>query len=192
MSNKTYCDGCEKEIENVGYSAPRCAECSYGHDYHAACLKTIYGKNYCPEHVRRQENDQVIRTYMQKMWGDVGFPGEVSEHNGAIKSDIGPLKMVIEPEYNRDSDHLNSVNLVVKGLTATPRKFKINLHTHDDVVQKLKSAVVRSLRSSKSAITIQQKDLTKRVTQIDEIVTKLMDSLDGKLVDTKDLAPDEN
>lgn len=187
MASKTYCDSCNKIITN---SSAECSECDhYGTDYHQSCLKKVYDKSYCPKHVVRAENGQIIRAYINKMWADVGFEGLIDDHNGTISSQIGPLAIKIETIYDKDDENLNYVTLEVVGLANNIRKFKANLHTHENVVAQLKSAIVRSLRSKKSVLAVQQKRLMEDTARLDEIINSLLTSLNGVLVDTKELKP---
>jgi hypothetical protein len=177
--NKVFCDGCDKEIANTTTSYNqhfKCVECrDYNSHYHDSCLSLIYDKKYCPTHMVRAKNDQLIREYVKEMWGAVGFPGTISD-SGKIGATIGPLEISIEPVYDKDAANLSVIELQIEGLAETKiRKITANLHVHDQVVKQLQNAIVRSLRSTKSSITINKKHLDEKVAKIDSIINNLMD-----------------
>ena len=147
---------------------------------HPRCLQTVYGKKYCSTHVVRAKNDTLIREYVKSMWADVGFQGDIGE-SGVINSTVGPLTLQIEPTYDRDSSNLTEVVLQIQGLADKTRKIRANLHDHITAVKSLKGAVVRSLRSKKSALTVQRKGIEERMAGLDGTINAVMISLGGEL-----------
>jgi hypothetical protein len=114
------------------------------------------------------------------MWDDVGFTGAVNDE-GYVSAKVGPLDINIKPEYDKNEENLTKLTLVVEGLAEKERKFAANIHSHDDVVKQLQGAIVRSLRSTKSSITIQKKKMDEKVADLDVIIEQVMANLGGTL-----------
>lgn len=174
MSSRRFCDICDTQI-TVNNDLGRCEDChNYGIDYHATCLTTIYDKKYCSTHKVRAKNRSVIAEYLKKIWDDIGLPGVVNPKTGYVTADFGPLSLRIDSEFDGETKNLNEITIVVEGLAASKmRKFNASLHDHTKVVKDLRQSIVRSLRSSKSAIAIQQKKLRTKLTEIDALVSTL-------------------
>lgn len=180
---KHFCDGCEKELVTLNYwEKTKCSQGRHG-EYHQDCLILVFGELYCKNHSVKAENRKLISNYVAKVWADMGYAGAVSAENGVVSASVGPLNMLIEPAYDADAISLTSVDLNVKGLTSRIKTFKASLCDHDTIVKQLQGAIVRSLRSTKSSITMKKKQLDEDVAKMDVLIAELMGKLGGIMPD---------
>jgi len=197
MATKIFCDVCNKEIANYStYSHDgHCNECGmYGQkNYHKECLIEIeLGRRVCSEHEQRYQNDKMISNYVKKLWNDIGFDGTANTRG--MNATIGPINLSISLKYDHDAKSLSSILLEVNGLAQGTREFSANLFDHKATVQQIRSAVIRSLRSTKSSISIEKKRLDERISKIDNVINglKLKFVVDDEEKDEPENTPKEN
>lgn len=173
------CDEC-KQILDFGYPCELCNEDGNYQDepeYHKTCLVKTSGGLFCKVHaVKKQKQKEaatIINKYAKQFWGELG--GKIStitqeDKHRVFEVDIAGLRLGVlmtvagktgeelESGGDESAETITALIYSVRGIKDDGRtKFVARIHNHQDALEAVAAAILRSLRSKKSALTIEKK-----------------------------------
>ena len=175
------CDTCKKQIVGKRYDCTSCYNSSDYTHYCKDCVTKLEGSWYCAAHkVRREkviEANTIIQKYSHSFWEELG--GKVIEYKRkdtwrrGFKVEFEALTLSVEvtPQtkngaIDEDDDDVAvdlevlSLDHKVEGIKEYGSStFRAGIHSHDDALKQVVSALIRSLRSKKSSLTVERNKL---------------------------------
>lgn len=188
------CDGCKLPFTKNANQFP-CQTCSdndnsYNYpEYHKTCVVKIDGVHYCNVHKVAKEKaleaGTVIQKYAHEFWNELGgtvveFKQTAGSLNRKFKVQFEALNLevklsaVTKPNANDDTiredivttDEIIALNHNVSGIKSHGTKmYRVGIHSHESALQEVAEAMVRSLRSKKSALTVEKNEADTRFKQ---------------------------
>lgn len=179
----TYCDSCKQLLVGHKYQCTVCmysdVESEEGSSYHKTCVTKLEGAWYCPTHREKKQKvldaANVIQKYAEAFWEELG--GKVQEFKKSsygssrmfrVNFDVLWLTVNLTPvskngDVNSDDDlsyEIIALKHEVSGIknhgSAT---YQAGIHSHQDALEQVASAMIRSLRSKKSALTVERNNI---------------------------------
>lgn len=177
IESVTLCDACKKVLTGTHYECIECYDEEVEPVYHKGCLVKLDDSLYCSTHRVKKEKSieaaTIIRKYAEEFWAELG--GKVIEYKDKQRSrqefrvsfEALTLQVNLIPEskngmINDDDDNNASYEIIalnheVSGIKASGSStFRAGIHNHQDALEQVASAMIRSLRSKKSAITMER------------------------------------
>lgn len=187
LSISTVCDKCKQVMTTSVYRCVMCNgdDNNWGNtpDYHKTCLIKYNKEYYCDTHkIKRQKQEEaakVIESYAINFWGELG--GAISnfkrdEDNKRYREfivDFPSLRLEVQmvtagkgsiaeadmDDFDESEQEIVAINYGVFGIKKFGKSlFEAPIHNHDHTLEEVASAILRSLRSKKSVMTVEKKD----------------------------------
>jgi septal ring factor EnvC (AmiA/AmiB activator) len=179
------CNGCKLQFGNGNsaqiQSCPICEDNNQNYndaEYHKDCGAKVDGVFHCNAHRPAKEKalqaGTVIQKYAQEFWNELGgsaiefkqTPGTLNR-NFKVQFDVLTLEVKLSAvtksgdDSRKDivtTDEIIALNHNVSGIKSYGSKtYEVGIHNHQDALEDVASALVRSLRSKKSALTVERR-----------------------------------
>lgn len=175
LSITSVCDACKQPLAGHKYE---CAICMYSNDqdeenarYHKTCVVKLENAWYCATHRVKKEKaieaTTIIQKYAEDFWKELG--GVIKEfrksyQKGSFKVDFDVLTLSVNltavskvGDVENEEDLNNEIIALkheVSGIKSYgSATYQVGIHSHQDALEQVAGALVRSLRSKKSALT---------------------------------------
>lgn len=174
----TLCDECKQPIDS--WQQFTCEMCNADNqdedpEYHRTCLIVIAKERYCKAHAvtkqKRIEAAAIIEKYAKKFWGELGGKiirfDKLEDGTREFKVSFAGLELKVnmtvagkggvelDDAINEAEEEITALIYTVSGIKKRGKKatYTARIHSHNDALVAVGSAIIRSIRSKKSVMS---------------------------------------
>lgn len=188
LVQSTVCDKCKLEIKGRSFDCDSCNnELDYDPDYHKECLVKVGREWACTAHApieqKRVDAGKIVDSYVRSFWGELGSSIKersllTSEHSFTVQFPSMDLQVAMTAlnktkdeieDYANDGD-LTAISYEITGIkNFGSSTYVAGIHAHEITQIEVASAIIRSIRSKKSNLTVVKNDEWDDMTRSEKI-----------------------